>query len=72
MAELSLNCRDVAGLLYEVPAHGVAGVMGGVTPYPGQIACLIPNRIDHPGVKSAVAGGECNSHKFIKKRQKPI
>ena len=30
MAELSLNRRDIAGFLYEVWAHGMAGVMGHV------------------------------------------
>jgi hypothetical protein len=28
VAELPLNRRDIAGFLYEVPAHSMAGVMG--------------------------------------------
>jgi len=57
VTELPSNRGDIAGLLYEVPAHAVAGVVGGVTPYLGQIAYLIPNRIDHPGIKKTVAAG---------------
>ena len=57
MAELALDCGDVAGFFDEVPAHGVSGVVGGVAPYPGQFAYLIPNRVDHPGVEAAVAVG---------------
>ena len=57
MTELPLNRRDVAGLLDEVPAHGVAVVMGRVAPYPSQITNLIPHRIDHPGVETTVAVG---------------
>ena len=59
MAELSLDCGDVAGFFDEVPAHGVAGVVGGVAPYPGQITNLIPNGVDYSGVEAAVAVGVC-------------
>ena len=55
MTELSLNRCDIAGFLDEVPAHGVAGVMGRVAPYPGQLANLIPNRIDHLRIQPAIA-----------------
>jgi hypothetical protein len=40
VAKLSLNRRDIAGFLDEVPAHGVAGVMGGMTLDAGQVAYL--------------------------------
>ena len=67
MTELSLNRRDIAGFLDEVPAHGVAGVMGGATLDAGQAADRVEHRIDHPGVETTVAVGECDSHKYIKK-----
>ena len=44
MAELSLNCGDIAGFLNEVPAHGVAGVMGRVALDAGQAAYLVEHR----------------------------
>jgi hypothetical protein len=55
MAELSLNCRDIAGFLDEVSAHGMAGVMGRVTLDAGQGAHFVGHRIDHPGVETTVA-----------------
>ena len=57
MTELSLNSSDVAGFFDKVPAHGVAGVVGGVAPYPSQITNLIPHRVYHPGIEAAVAVG---------------
>ena len=57
VAELSLNRRDIAGFLDEVPAHGVAGVMGRMALDAGQAACLVEHRIDHPGVETTVAVG---------------
>jgi hypothetical protein len=50
MAELSLNCRDIAGFLDEVSAHGMAGVMGRVALNAGQAAYLVEDRIDNSGV----------------------
>jgi len=55
--ELSLNRCDIAGFLYEVPAHGMAGVMGGVTLDAGQAAYFLEHRIDHPGLETTVAVG---------------
>ena len=46
VTKLSLNRRDISGFLREVPAHGVAVVMGRVTPYPGQTAHLVEHRIE--------------------------
>lgn len=57
VAELSLNRCDVAGLLDEVPAHGVAGVMGRVALDAGKAAYLVEHGIDHPRVEPAVAVG---------------
>ncbi len=53
VAELSLNRRDIAGFLDEVPAHGV----GGVALDAGQGAHFFEHRVDHSGVESTVAGG---------------
>ena len=65
MTELSLNRRDIAGFLDEVSAHGMAGVMGRVTRDASQVAHLVENRIDHPGIQPTVAmalvTGERNS-----------
>ncbi len=36
MAELPLNRCDIAGFLYEVPPHSMAGIMGCVAPYPAR------------------------------------
>ena len=57
MTELSLNCRNIAGFLNKVPAHGMSGVMGRVTFDAGQAAHLVEHRIDHPGVETTVAVG---------------
>ena len=45
VTELSLNRRDIAGFLDEVPAHGVAGGMGRVVLDAGQTADLIEHRV---------------------------
>jgi hypothetical protein len=55
VAELSLNCDDIAGSLYQVPPHGVAGVMWSMALDAGQAAYLLPHRIDHPEVETTVA-----------------
>ena len=65
VAELVLYCGDIAGFLDEVPAHGVAGVMGCVALNAGQAAHFVEHRINHPRVEPPVAVGECNSHKYI-------
>ncbi len=57
VAELPLNRCDIAGFLDEVPAHGMAGVMGRVTLDAGQAAYLVEHRIDHSGVETTVAVG---------------
>ena len=57
VAELSLNRCDIAGFLNEVPAHGVAGVMGRVAFDAGQVAYLVEHRVDHPGVETTVTVG---------------
>jgi len=43
-----MNCRDIACFLYEVPTHGVAGVMGRVTLDAGQAADLVEHRMEKP------------------------
>lgn len=57
VTELSLNCCDIAGFLYEVPAHGTAGVMRRVTFDVGQAAYLVEHRVDHSGIQPAAAVG---------------
>ena len=57
VAELPLNRGDIAGFLDEVPAHGVAGVMGRMALDTGQAADLVEHRVDHPGVETTVAVG---------------
>jgi len=57
VAELSLDSGDISGFLDEVPTHGMAGVMGGVASYSGQITNFIPHRIDDPGIQPTVAMG---------------
>ena len=57
VTELSLNRCDIIGFLYEVPPHGVPGVMGRVTLDAGQAAYLVEHRIDHLGVETTVAMG---------------
>jgi len=52
-----MNCRDIACFLYEVPTHGVAGVMGRVAFDTGQAVDLVEHRIDHPRVEPTVAVG---------------
>ncbi len=46
MAELPLNRREVTGFLDELPAHGMAGVMGRVALNAGQAAYLFEHRIE--------------------------
>jgi len=41
-----LNRRAIAGFLYEVPAHGVAGIMGRVSLDAGQAAYFVEHRIE--------------------------
>jgi hypothetical protein len=36
-----MNCRDIACFLYEVPTHGVAGVMGCMALDAGQAGYLL-------------------------------
>ena len=57
VTELPLNCGDIAGFLYKVPAHGMAGVMGRVTFDAGQAAYFVEHRVDQPGVETTVAVG---------------
>ena len=57
MTELSLNSRNISGFLDEVPAHGMAGVMGRMALDAGQAAYLVEHHIDHPGVETTVAMG---------------
>jgi hypothetical protein len=61
VAELSLNRCDIAGLLYEVPAHGVAGVMGVWPPTPAKLqtsfhTVLITRGLSRPSPWALVAG----------------
>ena len=79
VAKLSLNRRDIAGFLDEVPAHGVAGVMGRVTLDTGQTAHFIEHRIDHLGVETTATvcvGGRRKKQRrrfpFLKKRSCPV
>ncbi len=55
VAELSLNRCDIAGFLYEVPAHGMAGVMGRMALDAGQAAYLVEHHIKYPRVETIVA-----------------
>lgn len=57
MAELALNGGNVTGLIYQVPAHGVHGVMWSVVLCPGQLSNFIPNLIDYPHVQPTVSMG---------------
>ena len=57
MTELSLNRCNIPGFSDEVPAHGMAGVMGRVTFDAGQAAYFVEHRVDHPGVETTVAVG---------------
>ena len=57
VAELPLNCCDIAGYIYKVSAQGVFSVMGRVTLDAGQAAYLVEHRIDHPGIETTVAVG---------------
>jgi hypothetical protein len=57
VTELSLNRCDIPGFPDEVPAHGMAGVMGRVTFDAGQAAYFVEHRVDHPGVETTVAVG---------------
>ena len=55
MTELYLNHCNITGFLNEVPAYGMAGVMGRVTFDAGQAAYFVEHRVDHPGVETTVA-----------------
>jgi hypothetical protein len=55
VTELSLNRCNITGFLNEVPAYGMAGVMGRVTFDAGQAAYFVEHRVDHPGVETTVA-----------------
>jgi hypothetical protein len=57
VTELSLNRCDIPSFPDEVPAHGMAGVMGRVTFDAGQAAYFVEHRVDHPGVETTVAVG---------------
>ena len=57
MTELSLDRCDISCFLDEVPAHGMAGVMGSMSLDAGQAAYLVEHRIDHPGIETTVAVG---------------
>ena len=74
VAELPLNRGDIAGFLYEVPTHGMAGVPGRVTLHAGQAAYLV----EHPGVETTVGVGVGGRRKkqrrrfpFLKERSCP-
>jgi len=47
----------IADFLDEVPAHGVAGVMGSMALDACQAAYLVKHRNDHPGGETTVAVG---------------
>jgi hypothetical protein len=51
VSELPLHGGNISGFLNEVPAHGVASVMGCVTLYAGQAACFVEHRIDPLGFR---------------------
>jgi len=57
VTELSLNRCNIPSFPDEVPAHGMAGVMGRVTFDAGQAAYFVEHRVDHPGVETTVAVG---------------
>ena len=46
MAELPLNRCDIAGFHYEVPPHGMPGVMGRVTLDAGKAAHFVEHCIE--------------------------
>ena len=52
-----MNRCNIPGFSDEVPAHGMAGVMGRVTFDAGQAAYFVEHRVDHPGVETTVAVG---------------
>jgi hypothetical protein len=58
VAELALDRGDVAGLLDQVLAHGVPGVVRGVASDLCELADLVPDGVDYVGAKSAVALGD--------------
>ena len=57
MSELALNGGNVSGLIDNVSAHGMPGVMWGVTLHPGQLTNLIPDGVYDPGIQPAVSIG---------------
>ncbi len=54
MTELALDGRHVAGLLDDVPAHGVACAVGGFALDAGDGADLVPNGVDGSDAQTAV------------------
>jgi hypothetical protein len=68
VTELSLSRCKIAGFLDEVPAHGVAGVMGPVTLDDGQAVHFVEHRVDHPGVETTVAAGVGGCRKKQRRR----
>ena len=54
MPELALDRGDIAGLVNDMLAHGVSGIMRGVALNAGQSTNLIPDRVYHPGIEPAV------------------
>jgi hypothetical protein len=63
-----LDCGDIAGFLDEVPAHGVAGVMGSMALDASQAAYLVEHRIDHPEAETTVAVGVGGRRKKQRRR----
>jgi hypothetical protein len=57
VAELPLNCCDIAGYIYKVSAQGVFSVMGRVALDAGRVAYFVEHRIYHPGIQPTVAVG---------------
>jgi hypothetical protein len=44
VAELSLNCGDIAGFLTELPPHGMAGIKGNMALDAGQAESFVEHR----------------------------
>ena len=55
MAELALDCGQVAGFFDQVLAHGVAGVVRGVAFNTGEPADLVPGGVNHLWIQPTVA-----------------
>ena len=67
--ELSLNRYDIAGFLYEVPAHSVAGVIGRVPPTLARLhtslnTVLITRGLSRPSPWALVAGDRNSTGDF--------